>query len=187
VSKETEIVVPANTATNILTLVGALPSAVVVLGFGLYFLIFPDAMGPPLAPMIPFLSPIASQALQETVATVGLTIWLGARGFGALLRALDRRPMLVANLDGLRFDPTRSREPRPRSKVRPIRESGWRRPYTLPFDVSRRIWATESPLTARRVNIGALHLDDTGWVPSDLIARLEELRQRASRGPEVVG
>lgn len=186
-NKETEIVVPANRAFNILTFVGALPSAVIVLGFGLYLLIFPDAMGPPPVARFPFLSPIASQALLVSVATVGLTVWLSARGFGALLRALDRRPMLVADLNGLRFDPTLCRAPLSWSEIRRIRESGWGRPYKLTFDLRRRIWATESPLTARRVDIGALHLDNIGWVPPDLVERLEDLRQRASRGPDVVG
>jgi len=186
-SGETEIVVPANPAMNVVTFATALPAAVVTLGFGLYALIFPDALGPPTGSMIPFLSPAAVQAVLTAVITTALTTWLCARGFGALLRTLDRRPMLVADLDGLRFDPTLRREAVPWSEVRRIRQTGWGQPYKLTFALRRRIWAVESPLSARRVHIGALHLDDTGWVPPDLIERLEGLRVRASHDRDAGG
>ncbi len=185
-SEETEIIIPARTAVNVMTFAAALPSAVVALGFGLYVLIFPDS-APPSAYAIPFLSPVASQALLVAVATIGLTVWLCARGFGALLRALERRPLLIADAEGLRFDPTLRREAVPWSEVRRIRETGWRRPYKLAFDLRERFWAVESPLTARQVRIGALHLSDYGWVPPDLIERLERLRVRASRDPGAGG
>ncbi|CAN5460211.1 hypothetical protein BH10PSE3_BH10PSE3_32420 [soil metagenome] len=154
----------------------------VTLGFDLYFLIFPgDA---PEAPglRIPFLPPATSDLVVVTIILTGVVIWLCARGFGALLRALSRRPLLVANLDGLRFDPTLCREAVPWSDVRRIHETNWGRgPHKLAFDLRRRIWAVESPLSGRRVNIGGLHLSDNGWVTVDLIERLESIRVRASR------
>jgi hypothetical protein len=184
VSEETEIVIPARMSVNVTTLVGALPSAVVTLGFGLYLLIFPDTMPPPTDAMIPLLSPVASQAVLIAIATVGLVIWFCARGFGALLRALDRRPLLVADARGLQFDPTLCRKTVPWSQVRRIRETGWRQPYKLTFELRRRVWTIESPLTARSVHIGTLHLNDDGWVPLGLIERLERLRLTASRDPD---
>lgn len=186
-SGETEVVIPARIAANVTTLAAALPAAVVALGFGLYFLIFPDAA--PAAPgvRIPFLSPAASDRVVITLALSWIVIWLCARGFGALLRALDRRPLLVADAEGLRFDPTLCREPVPWSAVRRIHKTGWGKPYNLTFDLRRRSWAVESPLTARRVHIGTLHLDNYGWVPPDLIDRLERLRLRACRDPDAGG
>lgn len=187
-SEETQLVFPARTAIDVLTLAVALPTAVVALGFGLYFLIFPaDA---PAAPgvRLPFLSPATSDLVVLTAALSGIVIWLCARGFGALLRMLDRRPILVADLDGLRFDPTLCRKPVPWSDVRRIRATiAWKGPNKLIFDLRRRIWATESPLTARQVNIGGLHLDSIGWVTRDVVDRLEALRLRASRDPGAGG
>lgn|GEM_PF-3322195 len=186
-SGETEVVIPARTVVNVMTFTAALPLAVVTLGFGLYFLIFPDAA--PAAPgvRIPFLSPATSDLVVVTLALSWFVIWLCARGFGALLRALDRRPLLVADAEGLRFDPTLCRETVPWSAVRRIRQTGWRRPYNLTFELRRRFWAVESPLTAPRVHIGAVHLDNYGWVPPDLIERLERLRVRASHDPGAGG
>jgi hypothetical protein len=184
VSEKTRIVIPPSRLIEVVTLTSALPAAVVTLGFSLYFLIFPDDV--PLAPgvRIPFLSPAASDLVVVTIALTGITIWLCARGFGALLRALDRRPLLVADLDGLRFDPTLCREIIPWSEIRHIRETGWgKAPHKLTFDLRRRIWTVESPLTTRRVHIGGLHLGHHGWVPLDLIERLERLQVRASRDP----
>lgn len=177
-SEETEIVVPAGTAMNVMTFVVALPMAVATLGFGLYVLIFPDALSP---------STGASQALLLAVVMIGLTVWLCARGFGALLRTLDRRPMLVADRDGLRFDPTLCRQAVPWSEIRRIRDTGWGQPYKLTFDLRHRIWAIESPLGARRVRISALYLEPQGWVPPDLIERLERLRVRACHDPGAAG
>lgn len=93
--------------------------------------------------------------------------------------------MLVADRDGLRFNPTLCGRTVPWSEVRRIHDTGWGQPYNLTFDLRRRIWATESPLGARSVRISALYLGPQGWVPPDLIARLERLRVRASRDPDV--
>ncbi len=186
-SEEIEVVIPARTTVNVATLATALPLAVVTLGVGLHFLIFPDAA--PAAPgvRIPFLSPAASDRIVVTLALSWFVIWLCARGFGALLRALEHRPMLVADTGGLRFDPTLCRQTVPWSAVRRIRQTGWRKPYNLTFELRRRFWAVESPLTARRVHIGTPHLDNYGWVPRDLVDRLEALRLRASRDPGAGG
>jgi hypothetical protein len=177
VSEETEIAIPAATVMNVMTLTAALPTAVVTLGFGLYLLIFSDAIS----------STSSSQATLAAIAAIGVSTWLGARGFGALLRALARRPMLIANLEGLKFDPTLCREAVPWSEVRRIHDTGWNQPYKLTFDLRRRIWAVESPLGAQRVRISALYLGGQGWIPSDLIDRLERLRLRASHDPDAGG
>jgi len=187
-NEETRLVIPARTGIDVLTLISALPAAVVTLGFGLYFLIFPHDLPPASVVRIPFVSPATSDLIVTTVMLTGIVIWLCARGFGALLRALGRRPLLVADLDGLRFDPTLCRKVVPWSDVRRIHETSWGKgTHKLAFDLRRRIWAVESPLSCRRINIGGLHLSNDGWVPPDLIEHLERLRIRADRDRDAAG
>ena len=174
---ETRITIPTRIGMDVATLVGALPLALLSLGTCLYVLIFPGDVEPFSGPKIPGVSRGVSDVTLLCLVLIALTIWLCARGFGALLRALDRRPMLEADGEGLRFHPTLCREVLRWSDISRIRETEWIRPYKLEFVLRRRIWAIESPLTARRIHIGALHLDNYDWVPQDLIERLERLRR----------
>jgi hypothetical protein len=184
-SEEREILVPAGTALDVLVLVAALPLAVFTLGCCLYFLIFPDSLPPSEGPSIPFLSRTASDLAIVCTALAATTVWLCARGFGALWRALDRRPMLVADADGLTFHPALCVEPAPWRNILRIRQAGWRSPYHLEILLRRRVWTVEAPWTSRRVRIGGLYLGGSGFVPSELISRLVELARR--NGSEVQG
>jgi hypothetical protein len=82
-----------------------------------------------------------------------------------LWRALDRRPMLVADADGLTLHPAFYVQAVPWRDVRRIRQAGWAPPYRLEIELRRRVWAVEAPLTTRRIRISALYLDNTGFVP----------------------
>ena len=175
-SQDPEILVPARTGVDILVLAIALPLAAFTLGCGLYFLIFPDSAPAADGVRVPFLSKSASDLAVICGALAAVTVWLCARGFGALWRALDRRQMLVADADGLTFHPALCAEVVPWRDVRRIRGVGWRRPYDLAIELRRRIWAIEAPLTARRVRIGGLYMGNSGFVPHELLARLEDLR-----------
>ena len=104
-SEDREILVPARTALDVMALATALPLAVVTLGCCLYFLIFPDSVPASGGVRIPFLSESASDVVVISGVLAAATLWLGARGFGALWRALDRRPILVADTAGLTFHP----------------------------------------------------------------------------------
>lgn len=180
-SDDSEIIIPTNVVMDGAVLATALPLAVFTLGLCLYILIFPDT-----APHQPGMPPSAHDIAPVTVFLAAMTVWLCARGFGALWRALDRRPMLVADRNGLTFHPALCREAVAWRDVRRLYQAGWQSPYTLAFDLKRRIWAVEAPWTARRVRIGALYLGDSmasmGWVSPDLIARLEGLRAGADPG-----
>ena len=177
---------------DVAVLATTLPLAVFTLGFCLYILIFPDA-----APTAEGTPPTAYDVASTTVPLAAATIWLCARGFGALRRAIDRRPMLVADADGLAFHPALGPGFVAWRDVYRIHQTGWRSPYDLAFDLKPRIWAVEAPLTTRRVRIGALYLGDAmggaGFVSPELISRLEDLRAktgavevRASRDPDAV-
>jgi hypothetical protein len=182
VNGEAPVVVPANLALDILALASALPLAVFTLGCGLYFLIFPDTIEP-LGPSIPFLSKPTSDMVITCGALMVATVWLCARGFGALRRALDRRPMLVADTDGITFHPALCAKAVPWRDVRHIRSAGFQDPYHLAIDLQRRIWSIEAPLGARRVRIGALYLGPAygSFPPDDLIASLIRLQDSTKR------
>jgi hypothetical protein len=185
VSEEREILVPAGTALDVLVLVTALPLAVFTLGCCLYFLIFPDSLPPSERPQIPFLSRTVSDLAIVCTALAAATVWLCARGFGALWRALDRRPMLVADAHGLTFHPSLCDQAAPWGNILRIRQAGWRSPYHLEILLRRRVWTAEAPWTSRRIRIGGLYLGGSGFVPPELISRLVELARR--NGREVQG
>jgi len=173
-----EILVPAGTAVDIMVFATALPLAVFTLGCCLYFLIFPDSVPPADGLWIPFLPKAASDVAVVCTVLAATTVWLCARGFGALWRALDRRPMLVGDADGLSFHPALCTEATPWRDVSRIRQAGWRTPYHLEIELRRRVWTVEAPLTTRRIRIGGLYLGNTGFVPSELISRLIDLAKR---------
>lgn len=177
-SEERETLVPAGMALDVMVLVAALPLAVFTLGCCLYFLVFPDSLPPSDGLRIPFLSKATSDLAVVCTVLAATTVWLCARGFGALWRALDRQPMLVADADGLTFHPALCAEAMPWRDVGRIRQAGWRAPYHLEIELRRRVWAVEAPLTTRRVRIGGLYLGNTGFVPPELISRLVELARR---------
>jgi hypothetical protein len=178
VSEKPEILVPAGTALDIMVLAMALPLAVFTLGCCLYFLIFPDSVPSADGVWIPFLSKPASDVAVVCTVLAATTVWLCARGFGALWRLLDHRPMLVADADGLSFHPALRAAATPWRDVRRIRQAGWRAPYHLEIELRRRVWTIEAPLTTRRVRIGGLYLGNTGFVPAELISRLTDLAKR---------
>jgi hypothetical protein len=181
-SEEAEVLIPAKTGLDVLVLAAALPLAVVTLGCCLYFLIFPDSVPGSDGIRLPFLSRSASDVAVICGALTGLTVWLCARGFGALWRVLDRRPMLVANADGLIFHPAVCTKVVPWREVRCIHSVGWYDPYDLGIELRRRIWAVETPLSAQRIRIGGLYVDNNGFVSSELISRLDELRRTVETG-----
>jgi hypothetical protein len=178
VSEDREILVPARTGLDVMLLAAALPLAVFTLGCCLYILIFPDSVPAADGLRIPFLAKPASDVVVVCGILAVVTVWLGARGFGALWRVLDRRPILAADADGLIFHPAFRASATPWRDVRRIREAGWTMPYHLEIESRRRFWAVEGPLTTRRVRIGALYLGNTGFVPHELISRLEDLAER---------
>ena len=173
-----KIVIPTNLTFDVMVLATTLPLAVFTLGLCLYILIFPDA-----APAAEGVRPFVSDVAASTLPLAAATIWLCARGFGALRRAVDRRPMLVADTNGLTFHPALGPTFVAWRDIRRIHVTGWRSPYNLAFDLKPRIWAVEAPLTTRRVRIGAIYLDDAmgrvGFVSPALISRLEALRAEA--------
>ena len=176
-----ETLVPAGTALDVVLLVVALPLAVFTLGCCLYFLFFPDTVPHADGLRLPFLSKAASDVAVVCTALAATTIWLCARGFGALWRALDRRPILAANADGLSFHPAFCTKAMPWRDVRRIRQAGWRRPYALEIALRRRVWTVEAPLTTRHVRISSLYLGNSGYVPAELISRLtDQANQNAS-------
>ena len=182
-SEEREILVPAKTAVDVLVLTTALPLAVFTLGCCLNVLIFPDSAPSVDGVRIPLLAKSSSDVAVVCALLAEVTVWLGARGFGALWRALDRRPMLVADADGLAFHPAFCVETTPWRDVRRVRQAGWGTPYHLEIELRRRVWAVEAPLTTRRIRIGALYLGNTGFVPHELISRLTALAGRGEDGP----
>ncbi|EJL30499.1 hypothetical protein PMI01_03127 [Caulobacter sp. AP07] len=182
-SEDAEVLVPARTGLDVLVLTTALTLAVLTLGCCLYFLIFPDAAPIADGVRVPFLSKSSSEVVAVCALLAAVTVWLGARGFGALWRALDRRPILVANTDGLIFHPAFRAETAPWREVRRIRQAGWMAPYHLEIELRRRFWAVEAPLTTRRIRIGGLYLGNTGFVPPELISRLTDLAGRDEDGP----
>jgi hypothetical protein len=178
VSEGREILVPARTGLDVMLLAAALPLTVLTLGCCLYILIFPDSAPAADGVRIPFLPKPASDVVVVCGVLAAATIWLGARGFGALWRALDRRPILAADADGLVLHPAFRASATPWRDIRRIRKAGWTMPYHLEIELRRRFWAVEAPLTARRIRIGALYLDTTGFVPHELISHLEDLAER---------
>jgi hypothetical protein len=178
VSEEREILVPARTALDVLLLAVALPLVVLGLGSCLYILIFPDSAPAADGLRIPFLPKSASDVVVVCGVLAATTIWLGARGFGALWRVLDRRPILAADADGLVFHSAFRASATPWRDIRRIRQAGWVMPYRLEIELRRRFWAVEAPLTTRRVHISALYLDNMGFVPDELISRLKDLAER---------
>ena len=82
----------------------------------------------------------------------------------------------------------------PWRQVRRIRSVGWRDPYDLAIDLRQPVWTVEAPLSGRRIRIGSLYMGNTGFVPHELLARLEALRAqadtvevKASRDPDAAG
>ncbi len=117
-------------------------------------------------------------------------VWFGSMGLGSAWRALDRRPALVADAEGVTFHPAFFDGFMPWGDVRRIGIGGVA-PSNLEFSLNRRIWAVESPLTALRVRMGLNYLGLSTREARRLVPRLNRLKRSARqaatarrRGPD---
>ena len=123
------------------------------------------------------------------VALLLFAVWFASMGLGSAWRALDRRPILVADAQGVTFHPAFFNGFMPRRDIARIGIGG-RDPANLDFALHRRIWTVESPWTALRVRLGLNYLGLGTRQARQLVPRLNRLRRAArrasssSRGPD---
>jgi hypothetical protein len=142
---------------------------------GAYFLLLYRLFGPA--------GPLTAMAL--------FIVWFGSVGVGAAWRTLDRRPVLVADADGLALHPSFARDRVPWREVERIVFTG-SNPGCLEFRLTRRIWTVSAPLTSTRLRIDRNLLGLSTREVRRLVPRLNRLKRaaqpvRACRDPGVAG
>lgn len=107
-------------------------------------------------------------------------LWAASLGLGGLWRWLDKRPMVIADDAGVRLHPAYCMEPLAWSQIERILVHD-RRPAVLEFRLNRRIWAVETPLSARRVRMALPTMGLSYREAQRLVVDLNRLRRDARR------
>ena len=103
---------------------------------GMYFLILFRLFGP----------------VGPAMTLLAFALWFGTLGAGAAWRALDRRPLLIADIDGVVLHPTFSRDKVSWNKVKRVAMAG-SAPGYLEFSLVQRVWSMSAPLTSTCVRL----------------------------------
>jgi hypothetical protein len=103
-------------------------------------------------------------------------VWFGSMGLGSAWRAMDRRPLLIADAEGVTFHPAFFNGFLPWESITHIKIAG-SGPAKLEFGVDRRVWAVESPLSAKRVRLALNYLGLSHKQAQDLVPHLKRLQQ----------
>ncbi|CAN5589652.1 hypothetical protein BH10PSE4_BH10PSE4_34690 [soil metagenome] len=115
--------------------------------------------------------------------------WFGAMGTGAAWRALDRRPLLIADADGLVFHPAFARDKAFWSDVKRVVMAG-PAPGCLEFTLTKRVWSISAPLSSPRVRIDRMLMGLSTRETRRLVPQLNRLKRAArdrQRAPIEVG